>query len=273
MDEKKDRDQNQMRLREPKHSALQLSKIPLLLFFYSLPAIVKIPGWPFQELLVWLNKDAQTMFILGCLIVPPAWLITGVIIHSETLRDIGFLQKEIRGVKLSPIFGFPRSGKRAPDLNPVESPTKIEYVQDPDLDTLRVEYQSLLSEAQYRDKLLLRTTYFALGAIGLFAGVLSTDTTTSTTPAVAMLASVVMLGFAIATNSYKDSRDALWNRIGRLENSVPAFRGYLTTFNTVRAMNLRLLNTISLSSYAVGLTMFMTVLTYLVYFWSVYTSL
>lgn len=234
-----------------------------MLVFYSIPAFFKLAEWSFQD------STLKTGFILFCLVAPVVWISLGVIHHSETLPGIWFYHKEVRGIELATIIGLPQSGRWAPKDNPVEPPTKIEYNIDPDLETLRVEYQSLVSEARYRDKLLLRTTYFALGAITLFAGILSTDTPSRTIPVILMLASIVMLAFAIAANSYKDSRDALWDRIGRLENTMPELRGYLTTFNTIREMDLRLLNTISLSSYSVGLTVFIAALTYGLYFWSV----
>lgn len=256
-------DQYPIRPRDPKHSGLQILKIPVVLGIYAIPAILKAVNWTFPD------STLQITGALICLLFPLVWLVIGVIHHSETRDDIGFYQREIGETELETIIGLPQSGKWAPDYNPVEPPTKIESNQDPDLDTLRVEYQSLVSEAQYRDKLLLRTTYFALGAIALFAGILTTETSSKAIPAIVMLASIVMLAFAIAANSYKDSRDALWDRIGRLENTVPELRGYLTTFNTVRAMDLRLLNTVSLSSYSVGLIIFMTVVTYALYFWSV----
>lgn len=256
-------DQYPIRPRDPKHSGFQILKIPVVLGIYAIPAILKAVNWTFPD------STLQIIGALICLLLPLVWLVIGVIHHSEARDDIGFYQREIGETELDTIIGLPQSGKWAPDYNPVEPPTKIEYNQDPDLDTLRVEYQSLVSEAQYRDKLLLRTTYFALGAIALFAGILTTETSSKAIPAIVMLASIVMLAFAIAANSYKDSRDALWDRIGRLENTVPELRGYLTTFNTVRAMDLRLLNTVSLSSYSVGLIIFMTVVTYALYFWSV----
>jgi len=229
-----------------------------VLALYSVPAISRAAGW-----------SLPTVFIWFCLLLPPIWLVSGVVHHSETLKNIRFPEWKIWKWELDTIIGLPQSGKWAPDDNPVEPPTKIEDNQDLDLETLRVEYQSLVSEAQYRDKLLLRTTYFALGAIALFAGILSTETRPEVIPAIVMLASIVMLAFAIAANSYKDSRDPLWDRIGRLENTVPELRGYLTTFNTIRAMDLRLLNTVSLSSYSVGLTVFLTAVTYALYLWSV----
>lgn len=234
-----------------------------MLTLYSIPAFFKLAKWAFQDSII------RTGFILLCLIVPVVWIILGVVHHSDTFDDICLYKKEVRENKVATLIGLPQSGRWAPASNPVEPPTKIEYNIDHDLETLRLEYQSLVSEAQYRDKLLIRTTYFALGAIALFAGILSTDSPSSTIPAILMLASIVMLAFAIAANSYKDSRDALWDRIGRLENAVPELRGYLTTFNTIREMDLRLLNTISLSSYSVGLTIFITALTYVLYFLSV----
>lgn len=254
--------------RGPKHSGWQLAKVTLVLAVYSVPALVVLVGgtgaaaWP------------RRFGLAVCLVVPPMWVVCGTIVESETVDAGDFLADVTVGDhSLLPLVGFPQSGKWAPDDNPVESPLATDFGPDPDLATLRVEYESLVSEAQYRDRLLLRTTYFALGTAGLFAGALSTTgwpaDPSRTVPALAMLASVVMLSFAIAANSYKDSRDALWDRIGRLENSVPAFRRRLTTFNTIRSMDLRLLNALSLSSYAVGLTVYLTLLAYGLYLWSV----
>lgn len=246
--------------RGPKHDGWQLLKIPFMLSVYSVPAVarvldVTVPG-------------PETAINSICVVVPALWVLFGIVLHSETIE----LGNDTEGAdELTTVLGFPQSGKWAPESNPVDVPTAVDFDDDPDLATLRLEYESLLAEAQYRDKLLLRTTYFALGAIGLFAGVLSTSSTTET-PAIAMMASVVMLAFAIAANSYKDSRDALWDRIGRLEHAVPTFRGTLTTFNTIRGMDLRLFNTLSLSTYTVGLTIFMTAMAYAVYLWAVLFS-
>jgi hypothetical protein len=237
---------------DPKHSGWQILKVVLVLGIYSIPAIDRL-------FLDTLSRDIGVILV----ILPAFWIIGGIYIYSETIDS---LQKE-REFGWDTFFGFPQSGKWAPDTDSVEYSVSIPSSHyESDLATLRLEYESLISEAQYRDKLLLRTTYFALGAVGLFAGAISaTGVSMKMIPAIAMLASIVMLSFAIATNSYKDSRDALWGRIGRLETEVPAFENRLTTFSTVRGMDLRLLNTFSLSSYAVGLTIFMTILAYLVY--------
>jgi len=256
--------------RDPKHSFWQLLKIPIALSVYSAPAIGTLLGWN------WLTQNLRQWIYFAFIISPAIWVVWGIRIHSDRNDSWEFLEDynvPTRDFTWKALVGFPQSGRWAPDSNPVESPTHLVLREKADQTTLRLEYESLISEAQYRDKLLLRTTYFSLGALGLFVGVISTRTNDGATPMIAMTASIVMLSFAIAANSYKDSRDALWDRIGRLENLVSDFKGGLTTFNTVRAMDLRLLNTLSLSSYAVGLTIFMTFLAYSAYLWSVCSPL
>jgi len=239
--------------REPKHSGWQLLKFPIALTLYSAPILAR---YLWQQLPGWYPSGADEVLLFA----PLFWLGAGVVIHSDTILTC---VNEEHG--LVTIFGLPQSGRWAPESNPVEARNTFGPNQTPEADVARLEYESLLAEAQYRDTLLLRTTYFSLGAIGLFAGILSTGTSVKQQAATAMVASLVMLAFAIAANSYKDSRDALWDRIGRIENNVPRLEGNLTTFNTIRSMDLRLLNTVSLSSYTVGLTTFMTALAYAVY--------
>lgn len=238
--------------RGPKHSGWQLLKIPIMLSVYSLPLLIRYLG-PLPEML--------TLIILFIgLAIPPLWIVFGILVHAETI-DWGPKNNH----KIVALCGFPRSGRWAPTTNPVDEPMKYTYGQPADIDLLKVEYESLVSEAKYRDKLLLRTTYYSLGTLGLFVALLTSDTLSGIDGVIAMVASIVMLAFAIGANSYKDSRDALWDRIGRLENTVPEFEGRLTTFNTIRSMDRRLLNTMSLSSYSVGLTIFMTISSYCIY--------
>jgi len=161
---------------------------------------------------------------------------------------------------------FPKSGEWAPEEEnePELDLANLSFEDAEDRETLRVEYQELCEEARYRDRLLLQTGYFALAVIGLLGGIFA-NVPSPVQPFVAMLASLIILAFAIAVNSYKDSRDAYWDRIGRLEMSIPEFRGTLTTFHSMRHMEIRLLNNISLSSYILLLIVFMTLLTVIVY--------
>lgn len=161
---------------------------------------------------------------------------------------------------------FPQSGKWEPDDDdgPSLDLSEVPFDGDRDIESLRLEYSELCEEARYRDRLLLRTGYFALAVVGVLGGVF-----TAVPPAaqsfVAMLASLVMFAFAVAVNSYKDSRDANWDRIARIEGSVPEFQGVLTTFHSMRHTDRRMLNRVSLSSYLYVLTLFVTLLAVVVY--------
>lgn len=193
--------------------------------------------------------------------VLPGWLIPigGSVIVLATVALTGYS-----------IWGetdlLPRSGKWEPSCRqrPKLDLAKVDFTKGRDLESLRLEYQELCEEARYRDQLLLRTGYFALAVIGLL-GAVFTSVPPSIQPVIAMLASLIMVAFATAINSYKDSRDANWDRIGRLEGAVPEFRGILTTFHTMRDMDRRMLNQLSLSSYLYSISVFMTIVTVFVY--------
>lgn len=208
---------------------------------YAVPAFVLAASPPDTGLPGWLISATSTVIVLAAVV------LTGYSIRGET----DFL---------------PCSGKWAPaetDQPPVDL-ADVDFTAETDLDSLRLEYQELCEEARYRDQLLLRTGYFALAVIGLL-GAIFTSVPASIQPVIAMLASLIMVAFATAINSYKDSRDANWDRIGRLEGSIPEFRGILTTFHTMRTMDRRMLNQLSLSSYLYSITVFMTLIAVLVY--------
>ncbi|QOS13597.1 uncharacterized protein HfgLR_21925 (plasmid) [Haloferax gibbonsii] len=224
-----------------KHTNLELLFPVVVMFVYSIPAFLIAAS--------------------GASTILPDWLIpkggTVIVLTSVALSGYGIWGK--KGL-------LPKSGKWAPNAGqrPLLDLSKVKFTEEQNLELLRLEYQELCEEARYRDKLLLRTGYFALAVIGLL-GAIFTSVPASIQPAIAMLASLIMMAFATAINSYKDSRDANWDRIGRLEGAVPEFRGILTTFHTMRNMDRRMLNQLSLSSYLYSITVFITIVTFFVY--------
>lgn len=237
--------------RGPKHPATELAKTPAVLVLFSIPAFV-----------VLLSGETLSFNTLGVAIaaftlVVPLWIFLGTCDRVQNyIKESGGFWAWVE---------FPTSGNWAPE----EYPDLNIIVGEGDLteetrELLLTEYTELLAEARYRDKLLLRTTYFSLGVVTLFTAVIKGIPAVGR-PAIAMLATIIMLSFGIAANSYKDSRDAIWDRIGRLENNVSEFRGRLTSFNTIRRMKLRLLNNMSLSAYSLGLIAFLTIVGWFTY--------
>jgi len=217
--------------RGPKHSNEELGYQFIPLFLYSWPAVyavIRDEGFSFQSLV---SVIAIGSIFLAVILFP--W------IHAK-------------------------SGKWEPTENPPTLKiTEVEVSPDRDdeyLDSIESEYKEVLAEARYRDKLLLQTSYFSLGVIGLLGGIFI-NTPRSLQPFVLMVGSLVLLAFVIAVNSYKDSRDALWDRAGKIECLVPEYRGVMTSFNTVRQFDRRLFNCLSLSVYVFGLTTFMMLMT------------
>lgn len=215
------------------------------------------------------------------------WPALYVIVTQETLAlpfearpirlsvTIAALVSLVGGVLLVPKL-HARSGRWEPtDTPPSLDLTEIETSEGrlrSDLDLLQTEYQEILAEARFRDKLLLRTSYFSLGVIGLL-GAVFVNVPGFLKPFVLMLGSLILLVFVIAVNSYKDSRDALWDRAARIECLVPEYRGKLTAFNTVRQSERRLFNRLSLSVYAFGLITFMMILTSVGYLYVLFVEL
>lgn len=132
-------------------------------------------------------------------------------------------------------------------------------------ETWLLEYQEVSEEARYRDQLLLRTTYFSLGIFALLVGVLSAADNLRLWPAIAAIGTLLSLVFTIAVNSYKDTRDSLWERQRSLERH-PAFRDKLTVHHTVRTHGQRrLFNRLSLSSVTLTLHIFFVAIWILAY--------
>ncbi|RZV05138.1 hypothetical protein BDK88_4382 [Natrinema hispanicum] len=162
-------------------------------------------------------------------------------------------------------IAFPQSGTRAPETTNTEIPTMSPIMMNEvEADIWLEEYRQISSEARYRDKLLLRSMYFSLAALAALVAIFASGPPNQLQPAVAMIASLGMLAFAIAANSYKDSRDALWDRQRELEEA-PFFTQRFSTYQTIREPDLRLANTLSISGYAVSMTSTLFLLTLILY--------
>jgi hypothetical protein len=192
----------------------------------------------------------------------------------QTLLSSGAFISILTGIFLFPII-HAKSGKWEPTENPPSLDVTLVEKSDKEsvdnIEALESEYQEILAEARFRDKLLLQTTYFSLGVIGLL-GAIFINTPNFLKPFVLMVSSLVLLAFAIAVNSYKDSRDALWDRAGRIECLIPEYRGILTSFNTIRQFDRRMFNRLSLSVYAFGLVVFMMVITIVGYIYVLFVG-
>lgn len=137
-------------------------------------------------------------------------------------------------------------------------------------DTWLIEYQEISEEARYRDRLLLRTTYFLLAIFALLVGISIELRGEPVGPAITVVGSLLALIFAIAVNSYKNTRDSLWNEQRKIEKH-PKFYQKLTVHHTVRTKGQRrLFNRLSLSSTTLTLHVFFVlvwVCSYLAFIW------
>lgn len=120
-----------------------------------------------------------------------------------------------------------------------------------DREILLTEYEVISEEARYRDRLINRSTYFALAVLAGF-GTLFPSTEPHQKPALLMVLSLSMYVFAMAIIKYKDARDPLWKRQRDLERLVPSIRGKLTAFHTLRTPPRRSLDKLSMSSFLIN---------------------
>lgn len=158
-----------------------------------------------------------------------------------------------------------------PTFPPRTDLTQSPYLAPEAKDILLTEYEVVSEEARYRDKLLIRSSYFALAVVALF-GAMFRYTPERFQPLLLMVISLVMFLFAMALVKYKDARDPLWQRQRDLERLVPAFRGRLTTFHTIRTPSRRFLDRISLSSFMTSMYLVLMVLAILGYLGTVYSG-
>jgi hypothetical protein len=106
--------------------------------------------------------------------------------------------------------------------------------------------------------------YFVLGVLAGF-GAIFVQAESHQRLSSAMVFSPAMYLFAMALIKYKDARDPLWKRQRDIERLVPALRGYLTAFHTIRTPERRHLDHFSMSSYLTTIYYLLTVLSVLGY--------
>lgn len=219
--------------------------------FYSLPALVTLaelhsPKREFHFLTVEL---ALVPILLGILVVVAAAGRSG----SQDAVDESYEDD-------AALRDWPRT-------LPLDRRTRVEDLEGGGPEMLRIlltEYETVSKEARYRDRLINRSNYYALAVLGAF-GIFLNGAAPHQRPLVFMLLSLSMLVFAMALVKYKDARDPLWLRQRDLERMVPAFRGLLTTFHTIRTPKRRLLDRLSMSSFLTSVYLAITVLSILGY--------
>jgi hypothetical protein len=133
-----------------------------------------------------------------------------------------------------------------------------------ELQILLTEYETISQEARYRDRLINRSTYFALAVLAGFGAIIY-RVDQHQLPILMMLLSLALYVFSMAIIKYKDARDPLWRRQRDLERLIPALRGKLTTFHTIRTPSRRLLDNFSMSSYLINIYLALTSLSILSY--------
>lgn len=156
---------------------------------------------------------------------------------------------------------WPRTFELIEDIQSVD---QIEEFSPKQLQVLLTEYETISEEARYRDRLINRSTYFALAVLGGF-GAIYVQLDMNQRPLIVMLLSLAMYVFAMALIKYKDARDPLWKRQRDIERVVPALRGYLTTFHTIRTPERRQLDNFSMSSYLTNIYYLLTIISILGY--------
>lgn len=226
--------------------------------------------WKHSNREVFMPVFGITMFSLPAILIlfvelPPFSNVQGILSRS-LLSALVF-----GGVLLFLLF-TPRTGERA--TSQVDEWPQIPENADIDIvnreDTWLTEYQEISEEARYRDRLLLRTTYFSLGIFALLVGILIELRGEPVGPAITVVGSLLALVFTIAVNSYKDTRDSLWKEQRKIEKH-PKFHQKLTVHHTVRTSGQRrLFNRLSLSSTTLTLHVFFVLVwvsSYLAFIW------
>ena len=140
-----------------------------------------------------------------------------------------------------------------------------EDLTEAELQVMLTEYETISKEARYRDRLINRSTYFALAVLAGF-GAIFAQAESNELPVLMMVLSLAMYVFSMAIIKYKDARDPLWKRQRDLERLVPTLRGRLTTYHTIRTPSRRLLDQFSMSSFLINIYLAMTFLAVVSYF-------
>lgn len=139
-------------------------------------------------------------------------------------------------------------------------------------ETLLSEYQTIASEARYRDNLLFRLGYYSFASFAVVVTVYVRVEAIEFQTGIALIGFLSTLMFAIASISYKDSRDPLWERMRVLELH-PEFKNDLTGFHTIRTRGeRRLYDQLSLSAFIINLQIVFQVLWLLIYLITAYIA-
>lgn len=222
------------------------------------------------------NKEILAPVIGITMFSLPAVLVLFVDFPSPS-NILGILSRSLLSVLVSGgamvfLLFSPRTGNK--ETSQVDEWPQIPENADVDIvdreNTWLTEYQEISEEARYRDRLLLRTTYFSLGIFALLVGILIELQGEPVGPAITVVGSLLALVFTIAVNSYKDTRDSLWKEQRKIEKH-PKFYQKLTVHHTVRTSGQRrLFNRLSLSSTILTIHVFFVlawVSSYLAFIW------
>lgn len=123
-----------------------------------------------------------------------------------------------------------------------------------------LNYEMISEQAMYRDQLLIRANYFSIAVVGVLVNAFLRSEQVHR-PAIAMVGAASGFAFWLATKSYKGTRDALNDELGRLEKT----HHDLDVIQTYDTRNRSPIEKRSLSSYFVGFQIATTILWLLVY--------
>jgi hypothetical protein len=231
-----------------KRSDLILPSVGII--FYTVPAVLALEQ---------VHNHIQPIFFS---ILSTIFILFGVGIYYRCAGESGEQDE------LSESYEVHKSLKNWPQTFPISgnatSFATKDNLQGEELQILLTEYETITQEARYRDRLINRSTYFALAVLAGFGAVIS-QANRHELPMLMMLLSLAMFVFAMAIIKYKDARDPLWKRQRDLERLIPALRGKLTTFHTIRTPSRRLLDRFSMSSYLINIYLALTFLSILFY--------
>lgn len=127
----------------------------------------------------------------------------------------------------------------------------LENTVDGKISLISITYRMLNRQAEYRDRLLMRASYFSLAVIAALVNIFLRSSGANQV-LVAMVGTATGFGFLLGMISYKGTRDELNNKIRELENHQP-IADYLSVVEVYDQRDRHPIAKRSLSSYLVGL--------------------
>lgn len=118
-------------------------------------------------------------------------------------------------------------------------------IRSDEISLLATEYRNLSEEARYRDKLIIRTNYFTLALIGLFASIYI-RIPLDARPLLVAAGTAIAFVFTLAIRKYKGARDEIRDRQSEIESMAGVSR-YLQTATILRTRDRSQLGKLSLS--------------------------